>query len=309
MVPSVTGDPFDVTTPQVHANDRVRLNHEGPLYVVYGTPNATLITLTLSAQTFSSSNSSGTSSSSSSSVSTYQPPWPLSTTTGTTAPANAPAVPYEVFPQPTRSATPPLQLPAGAIVDLQYSGIDIPSGTSSQGMNNWPYWFATMAAINNGYPVGAMIVFLPTGAVEGMYYPTQTQGASGTTLTGLNAPYPFRPTSLIYLHVGKFERLDRTVGTKPNVAPGGSTFLAKNPWASDGLYNWQDPDCMWVTVNPQNGYVTTKENATISSGFLNSNNAWSSSTTISVTGVNYPGVTGATASRWLARQAQQVSGR
>ena len=294
MKPGVTGDYFDTT--QVHVNDRVRLNHEGPFYVVNAV-TASLATLSLSAQTFTSG---------------YQPPWPLSSAGST----SLPAVPFEVFPHPIRSSVPPLQLPSGAIVDLQYSGIDVPPGTTSTTMNNWPYWFATMAAINNGNAVGVMIVFLPTGAVEGMYYPTQAQGASLTSLLGLNAPYPFRPTSLIYLNVGKWERLDRTVGNKPNTAP---NTASTNQWANDGLYNWQDPDCLWVTINPQNGYVTTKENAALSHSFLTSGNAWFGTLNLYITpsggltstnnGTTYLSVNGANASRWVARQAQQVSGR
>ena len=289
------------STNNVHVNDRVRLNHQGPLYLVTAF-TASTITLQLAIQT---------------SLAGYQVPWTATSTT---------PVPYEVFPQPIRSATPPLQLPAGAIVDLQYSGIDTSSATTTTMMNNWPYWFATMAAINyystnTPYPVGVMIVFLPSGAVEGLYLPTEAQSSAvSQSVNGysnpLNVPYPFRPTSMIYLNVGKFERLDRTIGSKPNAAP---SVAAANQWANDGLYNWQDPDCLWVTINPLNGYVTTKENAAIPRWYLSSSNAWTNATNLyvsasgglvaSANGTTPLAVNGAIASRWIARQAQQVSGR
>jgi hypothetical protein len=126
---------------------------------------------------------------------------------------------------------------------------------------------------------------------------------------------------MIYLMIGKWERMDRTLGAKlgnqPNTSP-------QNAWAKDGLYNWQDPDSLWVTINPTNGYVTTKENGTIPStnGTLVTSTVqqapWTTWVTVKGTTTNpstgainttTTTTNGVNLSRAIAKQAQQLSGR
>jgi len=90
-------------------------------------------------------------------------------------------LPFQIFRQPVPSAAAPLQLPAGAVIDLVASGTD--------SLPNLP-----PAGAADRTPV--VVMFSPTGSVDRVYY-----GGLG-----------FRVTEPIFLLVGKWGRMPLAVG-------------------------------------------------------------------------------------------------
>ncbi len=76
--------------------------------------------------------------------------------------------------------------------------------------------------------VPVAVMFSPTGAVQNYFY-------NNTALL---------PTSPAYFMVGRRERVPLSGGSPP---------------VDDGLLNYQDPNNLWVSVNPQSGLVTTSD--------------------------------------------------
>ena len=98
QVATVTANMDGGFDPQmVRQGDLVQFNHQGPLYTITG-PGSTL-TLQVDVRQG------------------QMLPWPEGT-------PSAP-VPYEVLRQPVKSFANPLQLPASAVIDLEYSGTDV----------------------------------------------------------------------------------------------------------------------------------------------------------------------------------------
>jgi len=113
-------------------------------------------------------------------------------------------VPYKILRRPLKSHATPLQLPAGAVIDLEFSGMD------------------TGITTLKDTTVPIIIVFSPNGSVDCIYY-NDTR---------------YAVTQPIYLLVGKRERVP-------------------SAQAENGIANWQDLDCLWITLNPQTGTVTS----------------------------------------------------
>jgi len=141
-------------------------------------------------------------------------PWPSIDPSDTPELLKLPLLPFTVIRQPLvgtslvarRSATAALTLPRNVVIDLEASGM---------GMATLADCFAYDGT--NTDPV--VIIFSPTGAVNGIVY-------SGTTRTALDP---------VYLLVGSWDRMN-----KPE----------------DGLANWQDLTNLWVALTPQTGMVT-----------------------------------------------------
>jgi prepilin-type N-terminal cleavage/methylation domain-containing protein len=156
------------TSSLIAAGDRIQFNYQGPFYriitVTPATGNATLLTAVCD-------------------ISPGQMvPWPTA--------APFPTVPYRIVRVPTvntpiMGGAQPLQLPAGAVVDLYGSGI---------GING--YW-GTL-----GTPVDVSILFAPNGSIE-------------SVCVGANQPQ--RITDPIFLLVGRRERIQNAfVASNPN---------------------------------------------------------------------------------------------
>jgi len=114
----------------VRRGDLVQLNSQGPLYIINDTnpvdANGFVTGASLSLA--------------------------LDTSQGQMAPwsASSPRVPYRIFRSPMKGAATPLQLPAAAVVDLQWSGIDT------------GFFGATAADVT--------VLFSPNGSVSCIYY-------------------------------------------------------------------------------------------------------------------------------------------
>jgi prepilin-type N-terminal cleavage/methylation domain-containing protein len=139
-------------------------------------------------------------------------------------------MPYRIFRAPMKGAAQPLELPAGAIVDFTASG-EHPAPPAAPPLAP-RYRFG-----DGGGDVA--ILFSPTGGIDKIY----VGGANGGS---------FMPTNLIYLLIGKREKL-------LNPYQAGNT----NP---DTMTNYQDQNNMWVVINPQTGLINTEPLALSGSG-------------------------------------------
>jgi prepilin-type N-terminal cleavage/methylation domain-containing protein len=133
-------------------------------------------------------------------------------------------VAFKILRQPEKSSASPLQLPAGAVVDLDFSGTDY---RTFQNPQNPP-----------GTNIDVKVIFSPNGSVEGYYWNNQ--------------PYP--ALGPIYMLVGSRSRVrDFRVAAQQ---------LSANPNLND-LPNWADLSSVWVTINYQTGMAMSDENCAI----------------------------------------------
>ena len=134
-------------------------------------------------------------------------------------------LPFQILLNPRKTATAPLDMPAGTAIDLSYSGISA-SGT------DFDAWRASPLTVD-GTPV--VVMFTPGGQVGGLYM-------RGTVV---------EPLGTLYFLIGKNDQIQPlTIGTA-----GGTV----NP--RDGVdNNISDLNLLWVTVNIMNGSVATAEN-------------------------------------------------
>jgi len=145
-------------------------------------------------------------------------------------PKRAPSLwkPYKIYRQPVKSHATPLQLPAGTVLDLDWSGFGntsfspIDFDTNTPGIQDWP----------------VTVMFSPNGEMYQVFH---------SYLDVTTPKYgPTKVTDPIYLLVGKRERVPASL-------------------AQDGKANWQDLTNLWVAINPQTGLVTTTENSAVPS--------------------------------------------
>lgn len=192
--------PTDFNTALVTVGDRVRFNRQGPLYTVVGM-NAGAAggpRMTLAADVGPGG----------------LVPW--------TGNFSRP-VPYEVFRAPKKAPASPMQVPAGAAIDLACSGM----GVAGQ--------WASPPDPNDTRPV--VIMFSPSGEVERVYCQHPEPG-TGNPIYG-----PARPVFPIFLLVGKREKVGEPQDSQ--------------------LSNWRDLTNLWVTINPRTGLVVTAENTPV----------------------------------------------
>jgi hypothetical protein len=132
-------------------------------------------------------------------------------------------VPFQVFRQPIKTSDAPAVLPDGAVIDLNYSGIDQYSQTNPSGTGS------TFADTTTN-PV--VITFAPSGTLDFVY-------AFKTA---------FRPLTGVYLLIGKVEQTPIPTSTS------GVFIQPQKP-------NYLDGDSRWVFISRQSGLPTTTENA------------------------------------------------
>jgi type II secretory pathway pseudopilin PulG len=223
-----------------------------------------------------------------------QTPWPKGAGNGWSQP-----VPFSVLRQPAKGTESPLQLPAGAAIDLDFSGIDYagdltafspPPGAPAPKFPDSYNWFdATWFDTNLPIPGDVTILFGPTGAVQSV------------SIVNVGA---FTPTKPIFLLVGKRERI-----------PSGNLFPTITQGNPATWPNWYDLKNIWVMLNPQSGLISTGENGSVNSGNGGQLPTWTDRTTWRQFIVTYI-ITGPPQSipvpvqcRALARDAQSMGGK
>jgi hypothetical protein len=225
--------------------------------------------------------------------------WPLIIPSGTvTSPPNTGlgtvGVRYQIVRAPVKSAAGAMQLPGPIVIDMSFSGFDLPNGMydpsvsipappgiptpispwvwSSSFQPVWPRAGVNMSTVSNNYcpftntnrsdvsPV--IITFNPSGGIDAVWswanVPVTVAGY-GTNPNPI--PIPVTPTTPIHLLVGKRELLPL-----PNTPP---AITNPNDPKFQPYANWQDLTNFWITINPQSGMVTVVENAASTTAMAN----------------------------------------
>lgn len=171
------------------------------------------------------------------------PPWPDAPPSPPRSTDASHPVSFEIQRMPVKSNAKPLQLPAGAVVDLAASGTDR--------VRFWPWPTSTHPAPPPIQDFASVcIMFSPSGAVHRLYtYTDWWRDSSGQIETRMGVdPNP----DPIFLLVGRRERVADFI-TSP--LPGTPTAEEKP--------NWADMGNLWVTLNPQTGLVSVAENSQV----------------------------------------------
>lgn len=245
---------------QLRPGDLVRFNYRGPQYVILGEPLNKLVpnpqdpTQVVLDSTADSGSNPQTKTIFISSINPANPQLPIPSA----------GVPYQIYRQPVKLTGGVAQLPAGAVIDLVFSGVGsaqlfqsaapVQSGSNTytlslQNTSTTSSFIdttdATEKAANQRLPI--IVTFDKTGALENLYIrgPAAPSASGGPKRVELQA---IRLTTPIHFLVGKREKSYSLNST--NVAG----------------QNWTDLENIWVSLNPQTGLVTTAEVAAIPSG-------------------------------------------
>ena len=145
----------------------------------------------------------------------------------------APPVRFIFHRKPQAAAGSPIQVPDSVVIDLAGSGLDRP-GTGEAG--NEFHWTSAIANVTKELPV--TIMFAPSGRVDRVFYPSQTQSPATNTTTYSFGVAPAVNTCLL---IGRIDHL---------------------PDANDTsrILNWQLSEALWVTISPQ-GRIQSNPNA------------------------------------------------
>jgi prepilin-type N-terminal cleavage/methylation domain-containing protein len=212
---------------------------------------------------------------------TGTPPMP------TPVPNQAPSYPFSFSRRPIRTSAPGMQLPGGAVIDLganyAYTTqpppniLAIPGSGMEVLVANWNAygWWSTFRpqpsldpTLNGSLaqlgtysadPTSIMITFQPNGTVDRVYSWSEAQ-MGGFAGQALSVPPNWTdwqgrpPAGPIYLLIGRQELLNGD----PNLLP----LIEQNPLQGprNPIYNVQDPNALWVVINPETGAVATAEN-------------------------------------------------
>ncbi|HEX5444439.1 MAG TPA: hypothetical protein VFW87_11440, partial [Pirellulales bacterium] len=102
-------------------------------------------------------------------------------------------------------------------------------------------------------PTSIMITFQPAGTVDRVYSWSEANNTNGTMSVVNWSDWQGRiPAGPIYLLVGRQALINGDPDLVPLVPQG---VAPRKP-----IYNVQDPDALWVVINPQTGAVATAEN-------------------------------------------------
>lgn len=181
--------------------------------------------------------------------------------------------------RPVKTSAPSIQLPGGAVIDLganypdqQYSVIVPIPGSGIEVLcanGNASGWWSTFRAnpaldpvvpgsqaqlgTAPADPTSIMITFQPTGTVDRVYSWSEANNTNGTMSVVNWSDWQGRiPAGPIYLLVGK----QALINGDPDLVP----LVPQGVAPQKPIYNVQDPDALWVVINPQTGAVATAEN-------------------------------------------------
>lgn len=160
-------------------------------------------------------------------------------------------LPYKILRQAVPSAAPPLQLPAGAAIDLQASGF------AKGDVLYKPDWF-----VNKTFSDPVRIMFTPEGTIGSMLLPLES---SNQNEEPQNAETFI--TSSLALCVGRRELIPAEVlpGRDANepidLAQDLDGLNDEERQARRNKYNWLNLESRWVVVGAQSGSISTVPNA------------------------------------------------
>jgi prepilin-type N-terminal cleavage/methylation domain-containing protein len=153
----------------------------------------------------------------------YLPPAAVSATGWTT--------PFQIYRQPVKSASSPMQMPGGAVLDLAFSGLS--TDTFQDELPTSP------TNLQTAFPADKrplIFTFGKTGALDSIYI--------------MGQQYPL--TDPIYFLIGKREKLPP------------QNYVNTDPIETQSdKHNFRDLENIWISINPKTGLVTTAEVAQV----------------------------------------------
>jgi type II secretory pathway pseudopilin PulG len=186
-------------------------------------------------------------------------PWFLSSGTTSLIPTTGPqGIPYQIFRQPVPATGSPAFLPETMVIDLAASG------TATE-------FFAPIdadtVAPDVQDPTAVIIMFAPNGSVDRVYRSRQFTTGGPVLLVGE------RPSGPIFFLIGQRERIPEPPTPDP----------------VDDPANWQILTNLWVTIQPQSGFVTSTTVAPIDAATTDRTAAITESRLYAVEGQNLGG--------------------
>ncbi|QDU76400.1 hypothetical protein Pan97_34490 [Bremerella volcania] len=160
-------------------------------------------------------------------------------------------VPFQIYLQPGRTSTTPLQLPTDMCIDLTCSGI----GNVGNEFANW------VAGSNNSI----RFLFSPRGNVDRVSVNGSTWGIPAGNLHMLVGKYDYAVDALDVMGTDGINEV-----TVVPMAGGVNYEDYLTPSNTDLNTNLADATAMWVSVNFLTGQITTTRNKLIQNSFLNS---------------------------------------
>lgn len=145
--------------------------------------------------------------------------------------------PFEIERLRMRGGSTKLEMVKGAAVDLYFSGAG-PGGTEFSPLSIWDPDQANLAAAPNMLPV--VVVFDASGNVSRVLFGARDGAAV--------VPIQVIPKTTMHFLVGRSDQVRPDLLTLPP---------ALNPEANTEISNITDLDARWVSINPNNGRVTT----------------------------------------------------
>lgn len=171
--------------------------------------------------------------------------------------------PYKILRQPMPTSDEPFQMPEGTAIDLRASGlaIEFKNNTASGFFYN-PDVADVQTRVNNGDPV--IVMFTPEGSVERLRLNEQNVEAPGVGTPPALELYDERPTSNIFLLVGRRENAPPPVladDVSLDVGKWGDLTTEQQRQDAKETVNWLRGESRWIVIGSQSGRVATVENA------------------------------------------------
>jgi len=160
------------------------------------------------------------------------------TFSGSPLPPNNAVLPYQIYRQPEKSGSMPMEMPPGAVIDLSMSGF----GLTEPNLD--PFDTIIVGTVTSTVE-SVVIVFSPTGAMTRVLVNRVNFDSSTNTVTTSTDTYA--PTATLHLLVGRIDGVLLNDVVNVNVA-------------DDLKTNIENSESLWVSIGHQTGHVTTAEN-------------------------------------------------
>ncbi|HEY4310757.1 MAG TPA: prepilin-type N-terminal cleavage/methylation domain-containing protein [Pirellulales bacterium] len=218
--------------------------------------------------------------------------WQIVAVTGTgglSAPADG-FYRFQILRQPVRSAAAGVTLPGSTVIDLNFSGFDVPNQQITQAStllsaygytySFQPIWPRPGTSGGSGSPLGGsapdtssiIIMFAPSGAIDTVWCwgndSATTQGIASSLPCPI--PIPIKPLTPIHLLIGHREFVPLPT-SPPHIISPANASAPFDPGDSNfkPYLNWQDMTSLWVSIDNKSGTISTAENNVSATAFNN----------------------------------------
>ena len=173
---------------------------------------------------------------------------------------------YQIIRAPMRSAAGAVNLPGATVIDLNFSGFDLPNNqytSASTLLNRFgkTYSFQPLSLQDIS---SIVITFNPSGAMDTVWCWDNSRDAAQSTMTfqttsgsksvtAIPVQIPYKPISPLHLLIGRRENLPLPTAPPQNINPNDSAF---KPYL-----NWQDLGNLWISIDNKTGTVSTAQNS------------------------------------------------